>query len=345
MNSSEREALCRKLAERIYNLDSRVYTHVGSSLGRTLISPREKSVEILAREIDARPDSPFVHRNLALIANMARTIPDRTARSRAMKEYSAILKALSSPELALGQEADIGDKARISLNPLSKNQFTQSQSRRFTQDDHLVICIGRSFGSGGTDIGFQLSDQLHISYYDATVFRDVLDRQLAEKEGALSGSSMETMLDRDQKLKGLRRRLVDFYRFHGLPAEDALFFNQSAYIEQLSREQDFVVMGRCADVVLRNARIPHVSIFITAPFESRVRRVAELRHLSWKNAAKLVKKEDRAHERFYRRYTGLPWGSAVHYDLCINSASYGISESVELILGVIRARVQDDLKP
>ena len=47
MNSSEREALCRKLAERIYNLDSRVYTHVGSSLGRTLISPREKSVEIL----------------------------------------------------------------------------------------------------------------------------------------------------------------------------------------------------------------------------------------------------------------------------------------------------------
>ena len=345
-NDPSREQLCRSIAERIYNLDSRVYTHIGSSLGRTLISPRKKSIDLLTAEISAQPDSGFVYRNLALIANMARTIPDRQTRSRAMKEYNAILTALKDPRLST-KDADIGDLGRISLNPLAslgRNHFTTTKSRKFTGEDHLLICIGRSYGSGGTDIGFQLADQLHISYYDATVFQDVLDRLQAEKESKAEDKTLEETLRRDQSMKGLTRLLRNFNRFHGLPPEDALYFNQSEYIETMARKQDFVVMGRSADVVLRNARIPHISIFITAPFEMRVRRISELRHISLKEAARDVKRQDKAHERFYHRYTGLSWGNAVHYDLCINSASYGIQESVELILRVIRARVQGDLR-
>ena len=307
---------CRALAEKIYNLDSRVYSHVGSSLGRTLISPRDKSIDILTHELLIAPKGEFIVKTMALIARMGRTIRDKSTKARLMSEYNSVMKELDrlEPEVA---STDIGDKARISLNP-----FAIPGHRPFSSDDHLVICIGRSYGSAGTDIGFRLADELHINYYDATIFQDVL-------------------LEDNQSMKGLKLWLRNFSRFHGLPEQDALFFQQSEYIEQLSKQEDLIIMGRCADVVLRNARIPHVSIFITAPQDIRIRRVMELRQISFREAARLVKTNDRAHERFYHRYTGLQWGNAIHYDLCINSASYGIDESVELIMRVIRARIRE----
>jgi len=90
-------------------------------------------------------------------------------------------------------------------------------------------------------------------------------------------------------------------------------------------------MGRCADVILTNNRIPHISIFITAPFEQRVRRMMEVNNLPLKEAVRRLKKIDKGHEQYYHFYTGRKWGDAVNYDLCINSACYGIEESVELI--------------
>ena len=98
-----------------------------------------------------------------------------------------------------------------------------------------------------------------------------------------------------------------------------------------AKEEDFIVMGRCADVILANNHIPHISIFITAPFEQRVHRVMEVNNLDHKKAERLLKKIDRQHSKYYNFYTGQKWGDAVNYDICFNSASYGIEESVEII--------------
>lgn len=72
----------------------------------------------------------------------------------------------------------------------------------------------------------------------------------------------------------LKQMLREFSRYHGLSKKDAVFFNQSDLLCEMAKQEDFVVMGRCADVILTNNRIPHISIFITAPFEQRVRRTA-----------------------------------------------------------------------
>ena len=56
-----------------------------------------------------------------------------------------------------------------------------------------------------------------------------------------------------------------FSRNHGLPANDAAFFNESEILRELAEKEDFIVIGRCADVILKNNNIPHVSVFITAP--------------------------------------------------------------------------------
>ncbi len=331
----ELEGRCRSLAERIYHLDSRVYAHVGSTLGRTLISPQDKSIDILTHELMLEPNGNFIKHTLALIAKMGRTIKDKSTKARLMSEYNSILKELETLTPVI-VSTDIGDKKRMSLNP-----FAIPGHKPFSSDDHLIICIGRSYGSAGNDIGFQLADQLHINYYDSNIFQDMLERRQAEQEAKAEGGTMESRLEADLSLKGLRLWLHNFNRYHGLPKEDALFFKESEYVEELAKSEDFVIMGRCADVVLRNARIPHVSIFITASLPIRVRRIMELQKCSYREAARIVKRHDRAHERFYHRYTGLTWGNAIHYDLCVNSANYGIEESVELIMRVIRARIRD----
>lgn len=67
----------------------------------------------------------------------------------------------------------------------------------------------------------------------------------------------------------------------------------------MAKKEDFIVMGRCADVVLTNHRIPHISIFITASFEQRVHRMMELHNLNYKQAAHLLVKLDARHAKYY----------------------------------------------
>ena len=94
-----------------------------------------------------------------------------------------------------------------------------------------------------------------------------------------------------------KRFLKDFSRYHGLPKKDAVFFNQSDLIVEMAKKEDFIVMGRCADVILTNNRIPHISIFITAPFEQRVRRMMEVNNLPLKEAVRRLKKNIHKHKK------------------------------------------------
>ena len=189
-------------------------------------------------------------------------------------------------------------------------------------------------GSAGNDIGFALADALRINYYDAEIFNEVLRRLDAEKDSVTDVADLGTDLI-ENKYQGsgrtIKERLKDFDRYHGLTREDAIFFNQSDLICKMAKEEDFIVMGRCADVILANNHIPHISIFITAPFEQRVRRIMEVNDLDHKKAVRLLKKLDRQHARYYNYYTGQKWGDAMNYDICFNSASYGIEESVDII--------------
>ena len=151
------------------------------------------------------------------------------------------------------------------------------------------------------------------NYYDESVLNQILDRRDAKEFGADAA------------------KVSDFKRYHGLSKKDASFFRQSALICELAKEEDMIVMGRAADVVLTGQHIPHISIYITAPFAIRVRRMMELKNLDLKQAINLVRKMDHKHQDYYHSFTGKRWGDAINYDLCINSACYGIDESVELI--------------
>lgn len=321
------------IANRIYDLDDRVYRILGSSLGRVFNGSRENTIRELTELMTTRPKSHLLRSELALIGNMARTIPSKEDKAKVMREYNEILHMLEKLPDSFGT-IDILDETLAKLN-------AANLAGRFSDDNHFIICIGRTYGSAGTDIGFALADALKMNYYDSEIFIEVLERLEAEKDEVVTDhASFAHHQNLNQSLGvehglSLRERIHQFNRYHGLPKEDAVFFNQSDLLCDMAKHEDFIVMGRCADVILTNHHIPHISIFINAPFELRVRRVMEIDNLTYKAAYKLLKKLDHQHRRYYEFYTGREWGNSINYDLCINSASYGIEGSVQLIERVI----------
>ena len=133
----------------------------------------------------------------------------------------------------------------------------------------------------------------------------------------------------------------DFVRYHGLPKRDALYFVQSRLIVDLAKRENFVIMGRHADVILTNAGIPHVNVFICAPFEKRVERISRI-------YPEHPEKADPQHAEAFgcKAYAQLPvfipgksGGRSENYDITINSASYGISGSVALLIGMLEGEI------
>ena len=205
---------CRKLANRIYELDEKVYKTSGSGLGKTFTGEKARVLDDLTMLIVSNPQGHLLRSELALIGNMARSIRNKEARHDLLVEYNDILEEIANLPMSFGS-VDIVDKDLADMN-------SSILSKKFSEKDHLVICISRSHGSAGTDIGFALAEALHINYYDESVLNQILDRRDAKEFGADAA------------------KVSDFKRYHGLSKKDASFFRQSALICELAKEEDMM---------------------------------------------------------------------------------------------------------
>lgn len=323
MSENINHEIYTELANRIYDLDAEVYHVLGSSLGRTFTGNRDTTIRTLSMLMYTKPDGHLLRSELALISNMARTIKDPAEKSRLMTEYDEILKAIEQLPNMFGS-TDILDAERAALNLAVRRE-------KISENDHLVICISRTQGSAGNDIGFELADKLHINYYDSEIFEQVLKRQEEEKFHIKEKECFTEFDKYGKKRETLKSKLRNMYRYHGLNREDAVFFNMSDLICNLARTEDCIIVGRCADIILRNNYIPHISLFISAPFEVRLQYMMNVHEMDQKTAVKFLKKMDRQHKKYYEFYTSEKWGTPENYDLCINSANYGIKETIEII--------------
>ena len=195
-----------------------------------------------------------------------------------------------------------------------------------------IIALGRQFGSGGREIGKHLAEKLQVRCYDRELI--TLAAQKAEV--------------REELFAGKEEKAPNPWLFTGVyeggpqvrkgqPAEDILFEMQSQVILELAQMGPCIIVGRCADVVLRAAGIPTVSLFICAPFEDRVRRRMEIEGIGQKESEDAVRKIDKQPKKYYDTYTGRNWGAPENYDFCINSSVRGIPETAEQIMIWVRA--------
>ncbi|MGN0638515.1 MAG: AAA family ATPase [Huintestinicola sp.] len=189
----------------------------------------------------------------------------------------------------------------------------------------MIYTIGREFGSGGHEIGAELARWLGIPLYD---------KDFIEKAEAASGIKSEILEQADEKKENRWLYTVHYNgaeNLRGLSANEILFRIQSSLVLEYAGKSDCVIVGRCADHILDKADIQHLSIFISAPLEARIKRISNIKALTEKEAAALIARTDKQRKSYYEYYTGKSWGKPCNYDLCLNSASFGIERTAEII--------------
>lgn len=194
----------------------------------------------------------------------------------------------------------------------------------------MIICIGREFGSGGHEIGQKLAEKLNYSFYD----RELVEHSL--EKTTISAKELE--LADEKKLNPLLYKIwydAKDESLRGLSANDILFRIQSRVILEKAEKGDCIFIGRCADYILENAGIEHLSLFISAPLSDRIQRKMKLLNISEKEALSLIRKTDKERKAYYNYYTEKDWGKPGNYDFCINSSKYGIDKTVDLIANFI----------
>lgn len=193
----------------------------------------------------------------------------------------------------------------------------------------IIVTIGRQFGSGGRTIGKKLAEQLGIAYYDKELIN------LASKESGICGEFFEKADERNSGslLKALAMGFTmnnAIFQSNDYLSNESLFQIQSDVIRKVAAEGSCVLVGRCADYILRENK-DCFHIFVSASTEDRIRRAMEYNQIDEKEAAEFIRKADKSRASYYNYYTDKIWGAAESYDLCINSSCYGIEKTIDFI--------------
>ena len=201
-------------------------------------------------------------------------------------------------------------------------------------NNKFIITIARQFGSGGHEIGKALAESLGIPFYDKELI------SLAAKDSGMDAEVFENVDERatNSLLYSLSMGLYSFGNSFSamgdLPVNDRLYILQHKINKKLAEEGPCVIVGRCADYVLREKE-NCISIFIHADLEYRKKRAIEVRGVEKARAEQVVNKTDKVRANYYSFYSGQKWGYAQNYDLCITSTALSTEQAVELIKSYI----------
>ena len=201
--------------------------------------------------------------------------------------------------------------------------------------NHLIITIGREYGSGGREIGRRLASKLGIKFYD---------KELIELASQESGMSQDAFQKVDEIASGslLYSIVTGAYSLGtvvDLPLNDKLFILEANIIRKIADTQDCVIVGRCADYILRDD--PNcISVFIHGPLTDRVKYAITHYNLAEEKSECKIVKIDKKRATYYNYYTGNKWGNVQNYDLAINSSLLGIDGTVEIIKDFIEKRAK-----
>ena len=194
-----------------------------------------------------------------------------------------------------------------------------------------IITISRQYGSGGREIGKKLAEKRNIPFYD---------KELIAMAAKQSGFSEEAFEKADERATNslLYSLMMGSYSFGGrvttfneMPINDKLYLIQSDIITKAAQAGPCVIVGRCANYILRDFKNTF-NVFIYADKLSRMDRAVKCYGIQADKAADFLTKKDKQRANYYNFYTNRRWNDPENYHLMLNSSHFGIEESVELIL-------------
>ena len=184
-----------------------------------------------------------------------------------------------------------------------------------------IITISREFGSGGRTIGRKVAEKLSIPCYDA---------ELIQKIAEESGYTADYIKEESEYAPGGWLSTVFTDRTMGLTNQDKLWSIQCRVIEELAQKGPCVIVGRCADYILRG-KADCLNVFIHASMEKRAERIVNEYGERKERPEQRLKDKDKRRAAYHRFYTDMKWGHAQNYHVCLDSGELGIGRCVELI--------------
>ena len=200
----------------------------------------------------------------------------------------------------------------------------------------IIITIARQYGSGGREIGEKVAEKLGIKLYDKELITQAatkgsLDENVTKLADESAANSLLYTLAMGSNVLG-----TTMHFGYKMPLNDKLFILQSEVIKECAKEESCIIIGRCADYVLRNEE-NLFRIFIYGDLDHRQTRVAQ-RHPELKSSQiiDVINKTDKRRASYYNFYTGNKWGKYDNYDIAINSSTLGIDGTADLICACVK---------
>lgn len=219
-----------------------------------------------------------------LVGFIARTL------GRCLKPFEAFLFHTTSTTETSGKQKNTNDNSQIH-----------------------VITIGRQYGSGGHDIGFELAKRLGYTFYDKDIIKMIAGttgystQYIEKKEEAMTNSLLYDLVNH-----------MYHYQDDFEAPKDKIFRAESDAIQEIAAKGNCVIVGRAADYILRNN--PNcLKLFFHASFEEKTKRICQREHLSEKDAKKKLLKEEKLRSSNYHYYTHRIWGLAENYDITLDT--------------------------
>ena len=202
---------------------------------------------------------------------------------------------------------------------------------------NIVITIGRQFGSGGRYVGRLLAEKLGVPFYD---------KELLSEAAKTSGICEEILEEHDEKptrsllfslVTGVQSHMSSGAFYMDMPLNHKIFLAQFDAIRRIASEGSCVIVGRCADYVLRE-NPDAVSIFVKGDMESKIARAVKYYGIEEDKAEERIRKADKQRASYYNYYATATWGDVDNYDLVVDTGVLGVEGAVELIAKFLELR-------
>ncbi len=191
-----------------------------------------------------------------------------------------------------------------------------------------IITISREFGSGGRTVAKLVAEKLGYGFYDTA---------LIERVAAVSGYSVDFVEQHGEDASSTSSFLFNLARSGssgnaGVPGiSDQLFVVQHNVIRQIASEGPCVIVGHCADYILRDFKNA-LHVFIHADKEFKADRIVKLYGENEASPLRRLEEKDKKRKVYYKNYTGRVWGQCCNYTVTLDSGSLGIENCADTIV-------------
>ena len=187
-----------------------------------------------------------------------------------------------------------------------------------------VITISREFGSGGRTVGKMVAEKLGIPCYDQEIIQ-----KIAEESGYCEDFVAEH--SEHAAYGNWLSNAFAFRDYYGNSIQDKIWFAQLKTIVELANKGPCVIVGRCADFILKETA-DCLKVFIHADPKARAQRIVEQYGESTQAPERRLKDKDKRRAAYYQMYTDQKWGDNKNYDIALSTSSLGIDKCVDIIV-------------